>query len=197
MNYYHQLLKLAKHRPLFLLVLLVWSLLFISLHVGATSADNATSENGVFANNNLASIQLEIDLKTQTGEYHAPYVAAWVVNSERKSVRTLLLWCKEAKWLKDIRRWWRNVGRKDSDLVDAITSATHIAGRYPLSFAATDDNGKALPDGKYTLYVEVVREKGGRAIVKQKFNLNKKAQRYQIKETPETGEMLLRLTPAT
>ncbi len=137
------------------------------------------------------TMQFEINLalKQQTGEYHPPYVAAWIENSQRQSVRTLFLWRKEAKWLKDIRRWWRNAGRKDSQLVDAITSATHAAGKYPLSFNATNDNQQPLANDNYTLYIEVVREKGGRALIKQAFQFKQKNQTFTLSETPETDEI--------
>lgn len=145
--------------------------------------------------NNTATLALTLELKQQQGEYHPPYVAAWIENNKRKSVRTLLLWRKEPKWLKDIRRWWRNVGRKDAQLVDAITSATHAAGSFPLSFKLTDDKQQKLANGEYTFYVEVVREKGGRALLKHKFQINNKVQNYTLKETAETGEINFSITP--
>lgn len=146
-------------------------------------------------NNTAATLAIKLDLKQQQGEYHPPYVAAWIESGNKKSVRTLLLWRKEPKWLKDIRRWWRNVGRKDAKLVDAITSATHAAGSFPLSFTLTDDEQQTLPEGSYTLYIEVVREKGGRALLKQKFNLNNQAQQFTLKETAETGAITFTITP--
>ncbi|MBE0368735.1 MULTISPECIES: DUF2271 domain-containing protein [Pseudoalteromonas] len=134
-----------------------------------------------------SEIELSINLAKQTGEYHNPYVAVWIENDEGKSVRTLVLWREGAKWLKDIRTWWRKVGRRDSALVDAITSATRPAGDYRLNFKASDDQGKRLENGNYTLKIEVVRENGGRAIIKKKFSLNGQAQTYTLKATPETN----------
>ena len=149
-----------------------------------------------YANSNdIATLEIQLELKQQQGEYHPPYVAAWIENDKKKSVRTLLLWRKEPKWLKDIRRWWRNVGRKDPALVDAITSATHSAGRFPLKFSLTDDKQSALPDANYTLYIEVVREKGGRALLKQPCKLNNTTQHFTLKETAETGEITFTINP--
>jgi hypothetical protein len=132
-------------------------------------------------------IELSISLAKQTGEYHNPYVAAWIEDDTDKSVRTLLLWREGAKWLKDIRTWWRKVGRRSPGLVDSVTSATRPAGDYRLNFFANDDKGKPLAQGNYTLKIEVVRENGGRAIIKQKFDLNGLAQSYSLKSTPETN----------
>ena len=146
-------------------------------------------------NNNSATLTMKLALKQQQGEYHPPYVAAWIENSQKKSVRTLLLWREDAKWLKDIRRWWRNVGRKDAELVDAITSATHAAGSFPLAFKLTDDQQNSLPTGNYTFYIEVVREKGGRALLKQEFELTDQTQQFTFKETAETGAITFTITP--
>ncbi|MBQ4863789.1 DUF2271 domain-containing protein [Pseudoalteromonas sp. MMG013] len=132
-------------------------------------------------------IELSINLAKQTGEYHNPYVAVWIEDDAGKSVRTLLLWREGAKWLKDIRTWWRKVGRRAPELVDSITSATRPAGDYRLNFKASDDQGNRLENDNYTLKVEVVRENGGRAIIKKKFSLNGQAQTYTLKATPETN----------
>lgn len=163
-------------------------LVFITLSFAISQASHANSDS-------IATLAIKLDLKQQQGEYHPPYVAAWIENSKKRSVRTLLLWREKSKWLKDIRRWWRNVGRKDPVLVDAITSATHAAGSLPLSFKLTDDQQKVLSDGSYTLYIEVVREKGGRALIKQKFNLNNETQQFTLNETAETGVITFTVTP--
>lgn len=163
-------------------------LVFITLLLALPKISHANS-------NDMATLTIKLTLKQQQGEYHPPYVAAWIESSQRKSVRTLLLWREKSKWLKDIRRWWRNVGRKDADLVDAITSATHAAGSFPLSFKLTDDQQNALPKGNYTLYIEVVREKGGRALLKQKFNLNNETQQFTLNETAETAVITFTVTP--
>lgn len=155
----------------------------------------AISQSSQAHANNAGTLAITLKLKQQQGEYHPPYVAAWIENNKKKSVRTLLLWRKEPKWLKDIRRWWRNVGRKDAELVDAITSATHAAGSFPLSFKLNDDDQHALRKGTYTLFIEVVREKGGRALLKQQFELNQSSQKFTLKETAETGEITFSINP--
>ena len=147
------------------------------------------------ASNSPPTLDIKLALKQQQGEYHPPYVAAWLENSKKKPVRTLLLWRKEAKWLKDIRRWWRNAGRKDPVLVDAITSATHAAGNFPLSFLALDDKEQPLAQGDYTLYIEVVREKGGRALLKQPFKINNEKQQFPLKATSETNAITFTINP--
>jgi hypothetical protein len=152
----------------------------------------------VVANPNSSTpttLNIELTLKQQLGEYHPPYVASWIENSQGKPVRTLLLWREQAKWLKDIRRWWRKVGKKDAELVDGITSATRITGKYPLSFLAENDEKTSLKKGKYTLFIEVVRENGGRAIIRQPFSLNGEKSTFTLAATNETDEIKFSVTP--
>jgi hypothetical protein len=150
----------------------------------------ATPNNSV-----SAKLNIELTLKQQLGEYHPPYVASWIENSQGKPVRTLLLWREKSKWLKDIRRWWRKVGKKDNEFVDGITSATRITGKYPLSFLAQNDERASLKKGKYTLFIEVVRENGGRAIIRQPFSLNGEKSTFILSATNETDEIKFSVTP--
>lgn len=143
----------------------------------------------------LTEISIELALKQQSGEYHRPYVASWIESSKGKSVRTLLLWREQAKWLKDIRRWWRKAGRKDAALVDGITAATRAAGKFKLSFLAQDDNKESLKNGQYTLFIEVVRENGGRAIIRQPFTLNGSKEAFTLAATNETDQIKFSITP--
>ena len=140
-------------------------------------------------------ITIELALKQQSGEYHRPYVASWIESSKGKSVRTLLLWREQAKWLKDIRRWWRKAGRKDAALVDGITAATRAAGKFKLSFLAQDDDKKSLENGQYTLFIEVVRENGGRAIIRQPFSLNGSKETFTLAATNETDQIKFSVNP--
>lgn len=135
-------------------------------------------------------LQLALKLPAQAGEYHNPYVAVWVEDNKGQSARTLVLWREGSKWLKDIRRWWRKVGRKDAAFVDGITSATRAAGNYQLNFEALDDKGEPLANGNYILRIEVVRENGGRAMLKQPFTINGKAQTYTLTATSETAKSI-------
>lgn len=129
--------------------------------------------------------------KIKTGTYARPYVAIWIENSQRKPVRTLQLWVKEDDWLKDLRSWWRKVGRNDRAAVDAMTSATRPAGKYRFTWDGRDQQGNSLEQGEYTFYTEVVREHGGRNYLRQKLNLSDTGFRVQLPATQETGLITL------
>lgn len=135
-------------------------------------------------------VQLELQ-KIDTTMYARPYVAVWVEDSSRKSVKTIELWVGKDEWLKDLRSWWRKVGRYDRELVDAVTSATRPAGQYRFVWDGKSDSGEKLEQGEYTIHIEVVREHGGRNYLRQKVMLGSENVSYQLKPTEETGEITL------
>ncbi|MCL2918999.1 DUF2271 domain-containing protein [Shewanella litorisediminis] len=139
----------------------------------------------------FAQMQLELSLKEiATGQYHRPYTAIWVENSRGESVKTLALWVQHDghKWFKDIRRWWRKAGRDNPAMVDAVSSATRPAGKYHLDWDLSNDEGKPLAEGDYQLFIEVVREHGGRELIRHPFNLPGDDFNVKLPATSETGE---------
>ena len=142
-----------------------------------------------------ASMDIEFQLpKIETSMYARPYVAVWIEDSNRKPVRTVQLWVGKDEWLKDLRSWWRKVGRYDRELVDAVTSATRPAGEYRFVWDGLDDAGNRVEQGDYTFYVEVVREHGGRNYLRQKINLAEASFTHHLKPTEETGDIRLQYT---
>ncbi|QYJ79661.1 DUF2271 domain-containing protein [Shewanella acanthi] len=165
--------------------------------IRATAIGAVFVSSAAFASPNMA-IDLTLPEITQ-GQYHRPYVAVWVEDAKGETVKTLSLWVASDghKWLKDIRRWWRKAGRDDLSFVDGIASATKPAGHYKLNWDLTDDAGKAIEVADYTLFIEVVREHGGRDLVRQAFDLTKGDFTTQLAATEETGVIDIRLSGVT
>lgn len=114
--------------------------------------------------------------KLPVAEYHRPYVAIWVERPDQSFAANLAVWYdlkkrenEGAKWLKDMRQWWRRSGRELSMPVDGVSSATRIVGEHTLSFASDKTALAKLPAGDYNLLVEAAREGGGREVVKVPF----------------------------
>ncbi len=108
-------------------------------------------------------------------EYHRPYVAIWL-EKEGAPARTLSVWYDVgkrnnagAKWLRDVRMWWRASGRSLKLPADGVSGATRAPGTHALSFATGRSALPALTPGKYTLVVEAAREVGGRELIRLPF----------------------------
>lgn len=111
-------------------------------------------------------MELAVSVKLATIEgtrVHRPYVAVWIEDEKGAPVRTLSLWVQTERrgprWIPDLRRWWRDVPNHD-ELIPTVSSATRNAGEYTLVWDGKDDKGKLVPQGKYTVFVEAVREHG-------------------------------------
>lgn len=100
-------------------------------------------------------------------EYHKPYVAGWVEPAGGGAARTLFVWYDVrkkgseagAKWLSEMRAWWRKGGRSLALPANGVSGATRPPGTHQVPLPAD------LPAGAYTLHVEAARENGGRELV--------------------------------
>ncbi|MEN0037994.1 MAG: DUF2271 domain-containing protein [Cellvibrio sp.] len=136
-------------------------------------------------------------------EYHKPYVAIWIENEKGESTN-LAVWYqleergqkseKGEEWLKDMRQWWRRIGRETDMPVDGVSGATRAPGKQVVSFT----EGKAplgkLAKGNYVLMVEAAREVGGRELVKVPFSWPA-AGEQSAKGSKELGEVKVTVAP--
>jgi hypothetical protein len=121
--------------------------------------------------------ELEVEIpQLSVAEYHKPYFAAWLERPDRTVVTTLALWydinnsrSEGDKWLKDLRQWWRQVGRETAVPIDGVTGATRPPGTHTVGINSTQLSLAELPEGEYQLVVEVAREVGGRELLKIPF----------------------------
>jgi len=129
--------------------------------------------NGAMA----ADLTVKFELpQLNVAEYHKPYVAIWVERADETVVSTLSVLYdvrkpdnRGAKYLKDLRTWWRKAGRDVALPMDGVSGATRAAGVQTLSFAAARSGLDKLPAGDYRLVIEAAREAGGREVVRVPF----------------------------
>ncbi len=93
------------------------------------------------------------------GRYRRPYVAFWIEDADGKAVRTVAVWGNSPKWLGTMSGWWK-LGQENKELCKAVCKATRAPGKYELVWDGKDDAGKAVPQGTYTVKLEVHREHG-------------------------------------
>lgn len=104
-------------------------------------------------------VTVAIELPKMGGKYRRPYVAVWIENEDGKAVRTVSVWGNQPRWIGELSGWWK-FARDDQALVKAVSRATRGPGKYSVIWDGKDNAGKALPQGRYTVKVEVHREHG-------------------------------------
>jgi hypothetical protein len=152
-----------------------------------------------------AEVTLEVEIpKLTVAEYHRPYVAVFVEGADGKAAADLAVWSMQkdtaeghgAKWLPDLRQWWRKSGRAQRMPVDGISGPTRPAGRHALKFDARDPRLAGLAPGRYSLVVEAVREVGGRELLKIPFEWPAKARQSGTAQgSSELGAVALAIRP--
>lgn len=133
--------------------------------------------------------------KLNVAEYHKPYVAIWIENpADSTAAGTLAVWYDAknredngAKWLKDMRQWWRKAGREMSFPADGVSGATRAPGPHKLVFSGAKSALKNLKPGQYNLVVEAAREVGGHEAVRVPFAWGKPGKPATAKGSAELG----------
>jgi hypothetical protein len=125
---------------------------------------------------------VNLELATQQGfRTHRPFVAAWVVDANKKPVRQLALWYSKPRWLNEMRMWYSTYyGELSSGnaSVSSTTSATRPAGKYALKWDGKDDKGNWVKQGTYTIYVEAAREHGTYQLMSKEVNVTKPQEQH-------------------
>jgi len=152
-----------------------------------------------------ATLDINVEIPTlNVAEYHRPYVAVWIEDTNNKAVANLSVWYQQrstseghgTKWLPDLRQWWRKSGRSLEMPVDGVTGPTRPAGQHALSFSDKVPQLGDLPAGQYHLVVEAVREVGGRELLKIPFTWpSEAAQSGSAQGNTELGAISLHITP--
>ena len=151
-----------------------------------------------------ADLNVSVEIPRLTvAEYHRPYVALWIEDTNQSFVQNLAVWydlkLKDnggTKWLKDMRQWWRRTGRDLTLPIDGVTSPTRPVGKHQLSFTEGANPFAKLPPGEYKLVVEAAREVGGREVVTVPFKWPAaKAEQLSAKGSSELGEISVELKP--
>ncbi len=150
-----------------------------------------------------ADANLKIQLPQLTvAEYHRPYVAVWIEKADQSFAGNLALWYDikkrdngGAKWLKDMRQWWRKSGRDLQTPIDGVSAATRAPGEQMLTVGSANALSGLAP-GSYQVVVEAARENGGREVLRVPFDWPaKSAQTLKAQGEHELGAVALELKP--
>jgi thiamine biosynthesis lipoprotein ApbE len=143
-------------------------------------------------------VSITIVLKTPSGnarQIRRPYVAVWVEDVNGKRVRTVAVWGNAPKYLPDLPEWWK-VAQQDMQWASTVTRATRPAGQHRIAWDGLDDQGKPLPAGTYTVFLEVNRQHGSHAIGSAKIDCNRLPSQAVIAASAEFGQTALSFGPS-
>lgn len=141
--------------------------------------------------------------RLSVAEYHRPYVAIWLEKADKSAPATLAVWYdvklkdnEGTKWLKDIRQWWRTIGRELQMPADGVSSATRPVGRHVVNFTEGTGAMPKLAPGAYKLVVEASREHGGREVVNIPFQWPPaRGEQFKAQGSTELGAVTLDVQP--
>lgn len=131
------------------------------------------------------AFELAIDIELDQPEgrrYRRPYVAIWIEDSSGNPVRTISLWRQIARngtrWAPSLKRWMRGERRRQAedggDLLDTVSTATRMAGKYTVVWDGKNDAGKYVALGDYAVCIEVAREHGTYQLIRKAYRFAKK-----------------------
>lgn len=141
-----------------------------------------------------AAITIEIP-RIEAQPYRKPYVAVWLEDATGKQVRVLSVFHDQARigarWLPDLRTWWRLGGRGMDLPADGISRPTRAPGRQTVTVGGL----QGLAPGRYAIVVEATREKGGRELVKVPLDWRGRRVAGSARGTSELGAVAATLAP--
>ena len=151
-----------------------------------------------------AELTVKFDIpQLNVAEYHRPYVAIWIERADQSMAAPLTVLYEVrkrdnggAKFVKDLRTFWRKGGRDLTLPADGISGATRAAGEQVFTFGPARSEVAKLAAGDYQLVIEAARESGGRELLKLPFTLplaGKQGVSAHGKE--ELGAVTLQLAP--
>lgn len=105
-----------------------------------------------------------------------PFVAVWIEDKDHFPVRTVALWFDKARWLPDLKGWYRGDRLRSMaeghDITSTVSSATRSPGKYTLVWDGKDNKGNYVKPGKYTVFIEAAREHGSYQLIRQEMDFS-------------------------
>jgi thiamine biosynthesis lipoprotein len=136
------------------------------------------------------NMALTIPESYDSPRFRKPYLAIWVENADAKPVRTIAVWGKDSRWIKELPQWWK-FAKNDTALVKAVTRPTRAPGKYNLVWDGKSDKDASLPQGDYTIHVEVHREHGKLVRQSGKIACREAPAQITLTKNAETGDTLI------
>jgi FAD:protein FMN transferase len=160
-------------------------------------ATTATPAAGVAWPTNF-QVKINVNLKAISGgRARRPYVAVWVMDTNKKLVRTLTVWGSDWRWLRELYSWWQAGDSYTDAFTRSITRATRAPGNYVLVWDGLNDKKQPVPQGEYKVFMELNREHGRHVTESVAITCGAEAQTVEFRATPESEVSKVEFGPKT
>jgi FAD:protein FMN transferase len=136
-------------------------------------------------------LTINFELAELGGAVKRPFVVAWVEDADRFQIKTIALWFHEDRYMTEMKAWYRSdrlrAMAEGREIARSISGATRPPGKYSLKWNGTDNEGKPVKPGKYTVFLEVVREHGTYQLMKQQMDFTGTPKQVQFPANTEVA----------
>ncbi len=133
------------------------------LFINESSANTKTSTK--------QQLVVQIELTPFLKKHQNPYFALWLSN-KNKEYKTLVVLREKVKWLRDLKKFWRNIARENRSESDAVTGATSNNKKFNYLYE--------IESVWQDISLEVVRENGSRELIYIPFSSKKECIKGKI-----------------
>jgi len=129
--------------------------------------------------------------RVESQRYRRPFVAVWIEDKDKFPIRTIALWFDKARWLPDLKGWYRadriRALAEGNDITSSVSSATRAPGKYSVKWDGKDARGQTVKAGKYTVFLEVAREHGTYQLIRQEMEFGSVPKQINLPGNPEVA----------
>jgi thiamine biosynthesis lipoprotein ApbE len=161
-----------------------WEIPLVPVAVKAMPGEDAKGDT--WPADYRVSFSIELPKPTEGRKIRRPYVAIWVEGDNGKPVRSIVVWGDQPKYQRDLSVWWGKIDRTDRAMLKAVTRSTRAPGKYEVVWDGKDDRGKPVPQGTYTVRVEVHREHGKHVTQTGKLECRTEGAKITLEKNAET-----------
>ncbi len=101
------------------------------------------------------------------GGFKRHYVAVWVEDKRGRVIKVVALWAKQGEldYVKKLNDFWKSwngsvIDQNEANALGTLSKATRRPGEYSVIWDGTTHFGDPVPQGTYTIHIDINREHG-------------------------------------
>jgi thiamine biosynthesis lipoprotein len=120
-------------------------------------------------------------------DFRSPYMALWITDDQNRPVHTTIMVGQDPKWQRDNFIWWNSYRDRAKQVIDLVSQATALSGRYRIFWGGLNDSWQRVPVGKYILHLETSQERGKHHYRSVPLEIGRDRFKKQLENLPESG----------